>query len=98
MLNMDNKQLQRNQALLATEVDGEVMMLDIPTERYFAMNKVGSVIWDFFDKPKTIVSLYETLVARYGIDEAIYDNDVTPFLDELVQKGLLQSCGEPVSS
>lgn len=95
---MDEKWLQRNPELLATEVDGEVMMLDIPSERYFAMNKVGSVIWDFFNKPKTISALYETLAARYGIDEATYDSDVTPFLDELVQKGLLQSCGETVSS
>ena len=35
----------RNVELLDSEIDGEIVMMNIESGKYFGMNKVGSEIW-----------------------------------------------------
>lgn len=80
----------RDLELTYNELDGEVVMMSLEKGEYYGLNNIGSRIWELLSKPLSIRELAEKLVAEYqvNIDQCI--EDIRPFIDELVQKGLVK--------
>lgn len=72
-----------------TEVDGEIVALDVPNSSYFSVDGSGSVLWRLLCEGTTGERLRDELVSRYGIDAATADADVSAFLSQLDVQGLL---------
>jgi hypothetical protein len=75
--------------VLAQELAGEVVLMNIDNEMYYSLNPVGSQIWQLLSDRLDVETAIEQLLRRFDIDEATLRQDVTQLVDELVAQGLL---------
>lgn len=76
--------------LASADLDGEVVLLDVSSGRYFGLNGVAARIFNLVTEPRTLAQVVDVLVAEYEADRALLHADATAFLDELVQRGLVR--------
>jgi hydroxymethylpyrimidine pyrophosphatase-like HAD family hydrolase len=65
----------------ATDLNGEKVMMNLDKGQYFALNQVGSRIWDIINKPASVKEITDTLIKEYDIDEETCKSSVITFLE-----------------
>lgn len=83
----------RSPSPLTADVDGEIVMLDPATSRYFGLADTGARIWELLVAPHDVESLVAALTAEYDVDDDTCRAEVTRFLDTLVAAGLISAEG-----
>lgn len=82
--------LVRRGDLIAQELEGELVMLDMRSGHYFGLDPIASAIWSRLDKPITLQALCDSLTADYAVPFEQCLSDVSSFLDELLEKDLVE--------
>lgn len=80
----------RAEGLVASEVNGEVVVLSIELGHFFHLNATGSRIWNLLDAPMTVAALSATLSERFTVGVEECRRDVTEFVEGMLEKGLLE--------
>ena len=80
----------RSSAPLTAAVDGEVVMLDPATSRYYGLEGVAARIWDLYEAPHSVDELVVALRAEFDVDEPTCRTEVLAFAGELEAAGLIQ--------
>lgn len=75
--------------LVAADMDGEKVMLNIESGKYFGLDRLGSRIWELIEKPHTVRALVATLLTEYDVEEKTCQNDIVAFVGTLHAKGLV---------
>lgn len=83
--------LTRSSETIATEVDGEIVLISIEDGKYYGMDLVGSEIWRRLDNPKRVDALVAELTAHFDGDPAAIEADTYSFLTRLSDNGLLRA-------
>ena len=81
----------RKQDLVFNDIDGEVVLLNVKTGKYFGMDAIGSRIWQLIDEPKTLAELVQTLTKEYDVSESQCSKDTEVFLNRLADDELLEA-------
>jgi len=79
----------QEQDIDAADLNGEKVMMDIDKGKYFALNEVGSRIWDIISEPKKVKSIIDELLKEYEIDRLTCENEVVEFLGKMYEAGLI---------
>ncbi len=74
---------------LAQEVNGEIVILHFESESYYTLDAVGTKFWQLFTDSDSVETVIQQLVKIYTVDEVALLRDVTKFVEELVEEGLL---------
>lgn len=77
---------------IAQEVGGELIVLDMVTERYLSVDHVGRHIWGLLDEGRTIAQVVDEISTHYQVDRARIENDVARFIEQLEGLGLGTLC------
>lgn len=72
----------------------EVVILDLRSSSYLGLDEVGAEIWKLLAEPRTVADLEARLSALYDVDPADLSRDLRPFLEDLVDRGLVVLDGE----
>lgn len=91
--------------ILAQQVDGETVILDLAGETYFGLDEVGTRIWDLIGEGRRLAEIHAVLCAEYDAPSDVLRDDLLVLLDELAVKGLVSfvpgeagdAPGEPTS-
>ncbi len=75
--------------VVATELDGELILLDPGSGDVFGLREVGLVIWQKLDAPMRFDALVLELQTEFEIDAAQCRADVAGFLGELLEAGFV---------
>lgn len=75
---------------IVSDMDGEKVMLSIEQGKYFNLGQVGGDIWELIQTPRSVHDIIESLRTLYEIDVEICEQDVIPFLQNLLQEGLIR--------
>ena len=75
--------------VLSQEVNGETVLLNLEGEAYFALNEVGTHIWQLLQSGHTLADIMDTLSGQYDVSRQQLENDVAKLLDELIEAGLV---------
>lgn len=82
--------LTRNPALIAAEMDGELVMMDVEQGAYFNLNAVGSHIWEGLENPTSVQDLVASIKEAFDTDAGTsVEADTLGFLQTLLDKGLV---------
>lgn len=81
---------------LATELDGEVLMMHIESGNYFGLNEVASFIWQQLETPMTAQALCAAIASEFDVAKEQCEADTLTFLDGMVKDGLLQRIDDSV--
>jgi hypothetical protein len=79
----------RSSTALAASVDGETVMLDPTTSRYFGLEATGARIWELLETPKSQEQLVAALIEEYEVEPETCRAEVSQFLEVLDAAGLL---------
>lgn len=82
--------VQRNQEVLTTPMMDELVMLDMTTSHYYGLEAVGKFIWEQLEQAVTLEKLVEALLAEFDVDRAICIKEVTEFIQQMEQAGLVE--------
>lgn len=81
--------IMRNPDVPSTEMNGEHVVMDLTSGKYFSLQGTAGIIWQMLSAPQTEVNLITQLAKQYQIDQTTCQNDTRPFLDQLQAKGLI---------
>lgn len=80
--------LSRNPETIATEIDGEVVLMSLVTGRTFGLDKRGSRIWALIEQPRSLEQVVEELLLIYDVTPDQCEADVVEFARKLVEAQL----------
>ncbi len=84
--------IQRSKAVVFTELDGEVVMLDTDKGKYYELDLIGSRIWALLEEHSSVSRLRDVLATEFDVDQEQCFNDLSDFIVKLVQFGLVVEC------
>ena len=82
--------LVQDKTLKTAVLDGDIVVLSLRAGSYFGFNRVASEIWTMLAEPCRIRRIFEALLQDHDVDATTLARDVTPFLELLVEQGLVQ--------
>nr|WP_275589181.1 lasso peptide biosynthesis PqqD family chaperone [Paenibacillus sacheonensis] len=81
----------RQQGNLVSEMDGDIVMMNIQQGKYYNLGQVGGVIWDLLQNPSTVEELTDALLNEFEITPEECESQVIAFLEQLMKEQLIQS-------
>lgn len=78
-----------NPDVQGTTLDGETVLLDLGTGRYFTLNRVGSAIWEACTGTQSLQAIHAILCARFEASPERIADDLFALVTHLSHEGLL---------
>lgn len=75
-------------SLVANEIDGETVVLNLGTGRYHGLNPVAASVWSWIQEPRTLGELTSLVVSEFEVDEERAGRDLEALLEDLVERNL----------
>ena len=81
------------ESVLFRDLDGEAVLLETGTGRYYGLNEVGTRMWVLLDLHGEIEAVCRALLAEYDVPEERLREDLLQLVDSLAARGLLEIDG-----
>lgn len=81
--------LRQNTNLIEANIDGDIVMLDADSGKYFGLNPVASRIWALLADGNSTHDIVQTLVGEYSVDEHTCLTETSELLADLLEKKLV---------
>ena len=75
--------------VLCQEMGGEVVLLDLASERYFGLDPVGTRIWALLDQDQPLQQVLDTLCTEYDAPRDRLQADLVALVGQLADAGLV---------
>ena len=75
--------------VLATEIDGEMVVFDAPSDTVLKMNQSATTVWSCCDGTATVDEIAADIAEVYDVDRAVVRAQVTDLVTQWSAKGLL---------
>lgn len=86
----DDLVLRGSDDVLVRALDGEAVLLDMASGKYFGLNEVGSRIWELIEKGQPVGAIRAAIVAEFEVDDARAGEDLAALVSELETRGLVR--------
>jgi Coenzyme PQQ synthesis protein D (PqqD) len=79
--------------VLIQELQGESVLLNMGTGRYFGLDEVGTRMWAVLTAAESLRTAYDTLLDEYDLDGQNLEGDLQNLVEKLVEHGLMEVRG-----
>lgn len=76
--------IQRNDSVIFSDIDDQVVMMDLDSGDYFELNTVGTRIWELLETPTTVNGLVKTLLSEFDIAEDVCRTETEDFIRKML--------------
>ena len=76
------------------DLEGEAVILDLASGRYFGLNAVGTRIWTLLEGGTDIDRIVDAIASEYDADVQQIARDVTALIEQLSSRGLIVDAQE----
>jgi hypothetical protein len=76
--------------LLSTELDGELVMMDLVSGQYISLDRIGTEIWRGLAQPRKVAELCQALGERYEAPAEEIERDVLALLVRMEENKLIR--------
>jgi hypothetical protein len=83
------KRVTMSPEVLFRELDGEAVLLDLNTERYYGLDDVGTRIWQLLAEHGDVDTAHNLLLSEYEVDGDTLWQDMADLLGRLAEAGLI---------
>jgi len=89
-----------DQKLIATQdtlinvMEGESVLLNLKSENYFGLDRVGTRMWTLLTTSDSIQSAYEALLDEYDVGADKLRLDMQDLIEKLIANGLMEVAPE----
>ena len=84
--------IRRNPAIIFTDLDDIVVMMDTDEGKYYEFDAIGARIWTLLEHPRPVAEMCEVLVGEYDVIHERCCRDVLSFLEEADALGIVEVC------
>jgi len=78
-----------NSNVQGSTLDGETILLDLNSGRYYTLNRVGTAIWEHCTGLQSLNEIHQQLCARFDASSERIGDDLVALVLQLGQEGLL---------
>ena len=71
-------------------IDGEAVIINLMTGRYYSLEGTGSEIWSLIEKEASVPTIVEGMTRRHGIAHPDAQHVVVHFLEQLLEEKLIR--------
>lgn len=86
----DTMLIQVRQDVLFRNLNGEAVLLELGTSRYFGLDEVGTRAWELLQRHGRLGPVCDALVTEYDVTPEEVRRDLQAFVDDLVANRLVQ--------
>lgn len=79
---------------VASELAGEVVILNLKSGVYFGLNEVGAFVWNLIQQPIRVADLRQAMLEEYEVAFEQCDADMKALLQNLTDNQLIQLSDE----
>lgn len=76
--------------ILFREVDGEGVLLDLERGQYYALDQVGTRLWQLLANSANFETVRDQMLAEYEVDQEELEQDLADFIALLSGTGLVK--------
>ena len=76
--------------VLAQELAGETVLLDLASESYFGLDAVGTRVWQLLNEGMGQAGLIDIMLEEYEVKREVLEKDVSELLGRLREAGLIE--------
>lgn len=76
------------------DFDGEAVILNLKSEKYYGLNDVAARIWALVQRPTTVGDIRDALLAEFDVTADQLDRDLAAWLAEMAREGLVEITNE----
>jgi len=80
--------------VLVNIVDGQSVLLNLKSERYFGLDEVGTRMWAALTTAESVQAACEALLAEYDVEPDRLRKDIEELAARLLAHGLLEVRGQ----
>ena len=80
----------RDERFLTTDLDDEIVMMDIDKGSYYGLNGCGTQIWALLTQPITVGNICHRLTEEFEVSSTQCEKDVIDFLQNLSARDMLK--------
>ena len=74
-----------------TELDGEIVLMNIDTGSFHGLKDTGLAIWKLIDGRRDMSAIRDEAMELYDVDSATCTAEVRRFVDQMVKAGFVES-------
>ncbi len=78
-----------NPEILSSQIDDEVVLLNIEIGKYIGLNPIASIIWEQLKEPIQISSLTNQLTKEYDVPPSECEEDTLELLQKMLESQLI---------
>jgi len=75
--------------VMSRELDGEAVLLDLTSGRYFGLNATAARVWALLVEGLDREAITARIVVEFQVTPQLARSDVDAFIDALLERGLL---------
>ncbi len=79
--------ISRREGWFATQIDGDLVMMNETTEFYLSLSGSGGRIWELLAQPRSAGQLCEELAREYAVEPGEVRSEVEAFLTRMRELG-----------
>ena len=86
-------EIQLSSDVLVRDRQGEAVLLDLKSQKYFGLDEVGTVIWNLLCEHSRLETVKERLLEEFDVESSRLENDLQRFLHQLETAELITVVG-----
>jgi hypothetical protein len=79
----------RNKEFVWRNLDGEVVLLNPNSGKYFGMNEVGCSFWEKVDDKRRLEEIVDLLLEEYNVDRETLEKDISELAASLEKNDIV---------
>lgn len=76
--------------VVSCDLGGETAMLDMKEGVYYGLNEMGTIIWEYIQKPITLQEIVDRILDEYEVDEETCYGDLVELVEQMMKNGLVE--------
>jgi hypothetical protein len=76
-------------SVIARELSGETVLLNLESGVYYGLDPVGTRVWQLLMQGRTIADVCETMIDEYEVAPDVLRGDVVRLVGELRERGIV---------
>ncbi len=82
--------IERTHGLLASELDDEIVMLNVQRGNYYGLSGVAKRVWELLDAPKSIHQICLSLESEFEVAHDQCVKDVVVFVNKMISENMVR--------
>ena len=80
----------RNEAIVFTDLDDSIVMMDVDEGQYYELDTVGAKIWALIEAPRPVAEICDALVDEFEVDPDTCRDETLEFLQTASEHRIVQ--------